>query len=43
MLAILVMLSAMRGTEMAKVEGLWLVYRPEHLVLEYPDNSPKVW
>ena len=36
------MLFPMRGTVMAKVEGLWLVYRPEHLVPEYPDDSPKV-
>ena len=41
--SILVMLFSMRGTETAKVEGLWLVNRPEHLVPEYPDNSPKVW
>ena len=42
-LSILVMLFFMRGTETAKVEGLWLVYRPKHLVPEYPDDSPKVW
>ena len=41
-LSILVMLFPTRGTEIAKVEGLWLVYRPEHLVLEYPDDSPEV-
>ena len=29
-LYILVMPFSMRGTETAKVEGLWLVYRPEH-------------
>ena len=41
-LSILVMLFSTRGTETAKVEGLWLVNRPEHLVPEYPDNSPEV-
>ena len=40
-LSILVMLFSSRGTETAKVEGLWLVNRPKHLVPEYPDNSPK--
>ena len=42
-LSILVMLSSLRGNKTAKVEGLWLSNRPECLVLEYPDNSPKVW
>ena len=42
-LSILVMLFSKRGTKTAKVEGLWLVNRPEHLVPEYPDDSPKVW
>ena len=41
-LSILVMLFSLRGTETAKVEGLWLVNRPEHLVPDYPDDSPKV-
>ena len=39
---ILVMLCSMRGTEIAEVEGLWLVNRPECLVPEDPDNSPEV-
>ena len=33
----------MRGTETAKVEGLWLVNRPKCLVPEDPDDSPEVW
>ena len=41
-LSILVMLFSSRGTETAKVEGLWLATRPKHLVPEYPDDSPKV-
>ena len=41
--SILGMLFSMRGTKTAKVEGLWLVNRPEHLVPEDPDVSPKVW
>ena len=41
-LSILVMLFSIRATKMAKVEGLWLVNRPKHLVPEYPDDSPKV-
>ena len=41
-LSILVMLFSSRGTETAEVEGLWLVYRPEHLVPEYPYDSPEV-
>ena len=41
-LSILVKLFSSRGTKTAKVEGLWLVNRPKHLVPEYPDNSPKV-
>ena len=40
--SILVMLFSMRGTETAKVEGLWLVNRPKCLVPEDPDDSPKV-
>ena len=40
--SILVMLCSMRGTKIAKVEGLWLVNRPECLVSEDPDDSPKV-
>ena len=39
---ILVMLCSMRGTEIAKVEGLWLVNRPKHSVSEDPDDSPEV-
>ena len=31
-LSILVMLFSLRGTKTAKVEGLWSVNRPEHLV-----------
>ena len=42
-LSILVMLFSSRGNETAKVEGGWLVNRPEHLVPEYPDDSPEVW
>ena len=42
-LSILVMLFPLRGTETAEVEGLWFVNRPECLVPEYPDDSPKVW
>ena len=41
--SILDMLFSMRGTETAKVEGLWLVSRPECFVPEYPDDSPEVW
>ena len=41
-LSILVMLFSLRGTQTAKVEGLWLANRPECLVPEYPDDSPKV-
>ena len=37
------MLCSMRGTKIAKVEGLWLVKRPKCLVSEYPDDSPEVW
>ena len=40
--SILVMLCSMRGTETAKVEGLWLVNRPKNLVSEDPDDSPEV-
>ena len=31
-----------RANETAEVEGLWLINGPEHLVPEYPDDSPKV-
>ena len=41
-LSILIMLFPSRGTEKAKVEGLWIVNRHEHLVPGYPDDSPKV-
>ena len=41
--SILGMLFSMRDTKTAKVEGLWLVNRPEHLVPEDPDDSPKDW
>ena len=41
--SILGMLFSTRGTETAKVEGLWLINRPKCLVLEDPDDSPKVW
>ena len=43
MLSTLLMLFSLRGTETAKVEGLWVVNRSECLVPEYPDDSPKVW
>ena len=36
-------LCSMRGIQIAKVEGLWLVNRPRHSVSEDPDDSPKVW
>ena len=41
--SILVMLFSTRGTETAKVEGLWLVNRPKCIVPENPDDSPEVW
>ena len=41
--SILVMLCSTRGTEIAEVEGLWLVNRPKHSVLEDPEDSPEVW
>ena len=41
--SILVIVFSTRGTETGKVEGLWLVNRPKHLVPEYPDDSPEVW
>ena len=41
-LSILVMLFSSRGTKTAGVEGLWLVNRSQHLVPEYPDDSPEV-
>ena len=37
------MLCSMRGTEIAGVEGLWLVSRPNCSVSESPDDSPEVW
>ena len=37
------MLCSTRGTEIAEVEGLWLVNRPKCSVLEDPDDSPEVW
>ena len=40
---ILVMLCSTRGTEIAGVEGLWLVNRPNSSMSENPDNSPKGW
>ena len=40
--SILVMLCSMRGTEIAEVEGLWLVSRPKCLASEDPDDSPEV-
>ena len=40
--SILVMLCSTRGTEIAKVEGLWLVNRPKPLVSEDPENIPEV-
>ena len=39
---ILVMLCSMRGTEIPRVEGLWLVNRPNCSVSENPDDSPEV-
>ena len=41
--SILIMLCSMRGTEIAKVEGLWLVNIPKCSVSEDPDESPEVW
>ena len=41
--SVLDMLFSMRCTETAKVEGLWLINRPECFAPEYPDNSPEVW
>ena len=41
--SILIMLCSMRGTEIAKVEGLWLVNRPKCSVSEDPDDSLEVW
>ena len=40
--SILVMLCSTRGTEIAKVEGLWLVNTPKHSVSEDTDDSPEV-
>ena len=37
------MLCSTRGTEIARVEGLWPVNRPKCSVSEYPDDSPEVW
>ena len=36
------MLCSMRGTETAKVEGLWLVNTPKCIVSEDPDDSPEI-
>ena len=36
---ILVMLCSLTGTEIAEVEGLWLVNRPKCLVSEDPDEQ----
>ena len=41
--SILAILFSMKDAKTAKVEGLWLVYRPRHLVSEGPDDSSKVW
>ena len=41
--SILDMLFSRRGRKTAKVEGLWLINRPEYFVPEYPDDSPEVW
>ena len=40
--SILVILCSMTGTDIAKVEGLWLVNRPKCSVSEDPDNSSEV-
>ena len=40
---ILVMLCSIRGTKIARVEGLWLVNRPNHSMSQNPDDSPEVW
>ena len=40
---LLVMLCSMRGTKIARVEGLWLVNRPNCSVSENLDDSPEVW
>ena len=37
------MLCSTRGTEITKVEGLWLVSRPDCSVSENPDDRPNVW
>ena len=37
------MLCSMRGSDIARVEGLWLVNGPNHSVSENPDDSPQVW
>ena len=36
------MLCSMRGTDIAKIEGLWLVNRPKCSVSEDQDDSPEV-
>ena len=36
------MLCSTRGTEIAGVEGLWVVSRSKHSVSENPDDSPEV-
>ena len=41
-LSILIMLFSSRGTETAKVEGLWVANRPKCLVPKFPDDSPEV-
>ena len=41
--SILAMVCSMKGTKIAKVEGLWFVNRPKHLVSEDPDDSLQVW
>ena len=40
---ILIMLCSMKGTNTARLEGLWLVSRIRHSVPENQDYSPKVW
>ena len=40
--SILVILCSMRGTQAAKVEGLWLANRPKYFVSEDPDDTPEV-
>ena len=40
---ILVNFCSTRDTKIARVEGLWLVSRPNHSVSESPDDRPEVW